>query len=289
MDDVALPQGRLGEQPILDNFTRAALTTGDNTVLTSRRSNALWVTLNRPGSKNALNGSMVAGLERAVEEALADDVHALVIRGAGGTFCSGADLKHMAYLRDHTETGTVEFIARLAAVFSSFQSHPFVTVAAVEGYALAGGFEFLLAADLVIARADAQIGDRHLEYGLLPGAGGSVRLPRAVSGARARYLMLTGEMLDGRTAAEWGLASHAFSEEEFEAGLETIVARVCSRSGDALAAAKRMLHEERDLGLDDAIACERALVADYRRSSPDGRAGLEAFASKTKPEFGAAT
>lgn len=243
-------------------------------------------TLNRPDTRNAINDDVMDGLARSIETAIATGARVLVVRGADGTFCSGADLNHMTYLRDHTEHGTVQFIERLAGLFTLFESEPFVTVAAVEGFALAGGFELLLACDIVLTRADALVGDRHLQYGLLPGAGGSVRLARKTSDARARYLLLTGAMVDGKTAADWGLASFAFPPEEFDVEVERVVERLRTRSADAIAGAKQMLLRERDLELADAIEVEREIVAAYRAKSPDGREGLRAFQAKAEPDFG---
>ena len=245
------------------------------------------LTLNRPETRNAINEAVMDGLARAIQTARTTDARVMVVRGAGGNFCSGADLNHMTYLRDHTEHGTLAFIERLATLFNSFETEPFVTVAAVDGFALAGGFELLLACDIVLAKADALVGDRHLQYGLLPGAGGSVRLARKTSEARARYLLLTGEMIDGRTAADWGLASHVFSPEDFDKEVERVVERLRTRSADAIAAAKQMLLRERDLPLADAIKVEREIVAAYRANSPDGREGLRAFQAKSEPQFGA--
>ena len=249
-------------------------------VLIAREPRVVRATLNRADKRNAINENVIAGLEAAVHAATEDRAAALVIRGAGRTFCSGADLNHMSILREADDGGTERFITRLAAVLRALELAPFATVAAIEGYAVAGGCELLLACDIVFATTDARIGDRHLEYALVPGAGGSVRLPRTLSSARARYLLLTGEVISGSEAETWGLVTRAFPAEEFDDRVEALVERLRSRSRDALATVKRMLTSTAELGLDDGIVVERDLVAEYRHTSPDGLEGLEAFRRK---------
>jgi enoyl-CoA hydratase/carnithine racemase len=258
-------------------------------VLIERSPGVVRATINRPDKRNAINHEVIAGLEAASASARDDGARVLVLRGAGETFCSGADLTHMSRLREEEPPGTEAFIERLAAVLAGFESAPFATLAAVEGYALAGGCEILLACDIVLARSDALIGDRHLEYALLPGAGGSVRLPRALSPARARYLLLTGEVIDGVKAAAWGLVTEALPPEAFEAAVGAVVERLRTRSADAIAMVKRILAETRDVDVDQAIGMERALVTEYRRSSPDGAEGLAAFRAKRAPTHGSNT
>jgi len=244
----------------------------------------LRATIDRPEAMNAIDGHVVAGLEAAVDRAEAERARVLVLRGAGGTFCAGADLAYVLGLVD--DRGALgDYVGRLAAVFDRLEAAPFASLCVVEGYALAGGCEILLACDIVLAAADAKIGDRHLEYGLLPGAGGSIRLERSLPSPRARWLLLSGEMISGAQAAEWGLVTHAFDAAELDAAVEAQVARLASRSRDALATAKRMAMEMRHLPFDEAIRAERERFLDHFLESPDGREGLAAFAERRKPRF----
>jgi enoyl-CoA hydratase/carnithine racemase len=246
-------------------------------VLLSRSPGVVRATINRAHAKNSINEGVIAGLERALDTAEAEGASVMVVRGVGGTFCSGADLKHMKLLRERNDGSTDRFIARLAEVFRRFEHAPIATVAAIEGYAVAGGCEMLLACDIVLATTDAQIGDRHLEYALVPGAGGSIRLPRALSSARARYLLLTGDIIDGTQAEAWGLVTRAFTPDRFELGLEAVVERLRTRSAAAVATIKQMLDHTAELGIDEGIVIERELSSEYRRSSTDSERGLEAF------------
>ena len=150
-------------------------------------------------------------------------------------------------------------------------------MAVVEGFALAGGCELLLACDVVVADEAARIGDRHLELGLLPGAGGSVRLHKALTPARSRWLLLSGEMITGREAADWGLVTRAVPRSEIDEVAEAMIARLASRSGDALAGAKEMIGAVRDIPVTDGVLAERRIFLDYMGKSADVRTGLARF------------
>jgi enoyl-CoA hydratase len=140
----------------------------------------------------------------------------------------------------------------------------------------------LLACDIVLATTEARIGDRHVENALVPGAGASVRLPRTLPSARARYLLLTGETIDGREAEAWGLVTRAVPAEEFDRALAALVERLRTRSGAAIATIKRMLNQTAGLGIDDGIRVERELLTEYRRSSRDSLEGLEGFQRRAR-------
>jgi len=242
-------------------------------------------TIDRPGARNAINEGVVGGLEAALDTAEASRAKVLVLRGAGGTFCAGADLKLVQTLAGdrHRMTG---YVTRLGNVTERLESGPFVSLAVVEGFALAGGCELLMACDLAVASTEARIGDRHLEFGLAPGAGGSVRLVRALPKAQARYLLLTGEAVTGAQAAAWGLVTLAVPPAELEATTEGLVGRLASRSGDALRAVKRMVAAagpERPVG--EAMAAEREIFLDFMDASGDVKEGLAAFAEGRPPRF----
>ncbi|MEP6609794.1 MAG: enoyl-CoA hydratase/isomerase family protein, partial [Burkholderiaceae bacterium] len=151
-------------------------------------------TLDRPEVINALNDALVNGLERAITLAEETDSILLVLRGAGGNFCAGADLKYVSTLIGDLENSLFPYIGRLRNVCDALANSSFISLAIIEGYALAGGFEILMACDLAVATTTAAIGDRHLEYGLAPGLGASVRVAHHLSSKQARYLAFTGEV-----------------------------------------------------------------------------------------------
>jgi enoyl-CoA hydratase len=157
------------------------------------------------------------------------------------------------------------------------EAAPFVSVAVVDGFALAGGCEVLLACDVVVADETARLGDRHLELGLLPGGGGSVRLHKALTPARSHWLLLSGEMISGREAAQWGLVTRAVPAAELDEVAETMIARLASRNARALAGAKEMIAAVRDVPVADGVAAERRIFLDHMGKNEDVRATLGRF------------
>jgi enoyl-CoA hydratase/carnithine racemase len=257
-------------------------------VVLTQEGPVLRATIDRPEARNAISPTVVDGLEAAVRRARDVDARVLVIRGADGTFCAGADLGFVLSTIDEpgalAEGGPfASVIDRLVAVLNEIETGPFVSVAVVDGFALAGGCEILLACDVVVADEAARIGDRHLELGLLPGGGGSVRMYRALSPARARWLLLSGEMISGREAADWGLVTRAVPRDELDGMAEAMVARLASRSGDALAGAKEMIDAVRDVSVADGIAAERRIFLDHMGKSEDVRAALARFLRPKEP------
>lgn len=242
------------------------------------------VVLDRPETKNALHPDVLAGLRAAVVTATRAGCSVFVLSGAGGTLSAGADLTYLrAVLGD--EARLSDYIASIGAVLDLLAAAPFVSIAVVREYALAGGCEMLLACDLSVVSDDARIGDRHLEYGLLPGAGGSVRLPAAVAGPLARRLLYTGEMIDGATAAAWGLVSHSVPAAELTGTVEALVARLARHGPASLAAMKQLYRTARTTPQGEALAAERAVLIDHLRTSADAAEGLAAFAEGRPPDF----
>ncbi len=246
------------------------------------------VMIDRAAAKNALSPAVLDGLDAALDAATAAGCTVLVLRGAGGTLSAGADLPHLAtLLGDPTgaRAALTAYIASIGAVLDRIEAAPCISVAVIGEYALAGGCEIMLACDLAVVSADARIGDRHLEYGLLPGAGGSVRLPRALPAALARRLLYTGEMVDGTTAAAWGLASHVAPAAELDATVDALVARLARHGPDALVRMKRMHHDSAALPPAQALAAERVALVEHLMTSPEAAEGLAAFRAGREPVF----
>lgn len=246
---------------------------------------SVW--LERPQTLNALSPEVVDGLVAAVATASASGCSVMTVRGRGKALSAGADLHHLRPLLD--DPAAVEhYIAAIGRAMDAIEQAPLVSLCVVEGYALAGGCELMLACDLVVATQDARIGDRHLEYGLLPGAGGSVRLTRALPPALARRLLYTGEMLDGDTAAAWGLVGWSVPAAAVENTVDEIVARLRRHSPTALAAMKNLhtaadgipRHDQRE-----ALDAELAVNVHHLNAEPDAREGLDAFTQRRTPRF----
>ena len=149
--------------------------------------------LNRPANRNALDDTLIDALERAVKEAKDDDAtRVVVLAGNGPSFCAGADVRHL--LRLHRGgANPVHFLTRVSETATAISSSHKPWIAALHGHAVAGGLELALACDLVVAAEDTVISDGHLKNSLLPAAGSSVRLPKAVGRNIARFMLLTGK------------------------------------------------------------------------------------------------
>lgn len=241
------------------------------------------IVIDDESTRNALSPAVIGGLGAAIDAATGAGCTAVVVRGAGGTLSSGADLKYLRKVLGD-EPALRAYITSIGATLDRLEAAPFVSICVVDGYAVAGGCEIMLACDLSVVSERARIGDRHLEYGLLPGAGGSVRLTRAVAPAIARRLLYTGEIVDGRTAERLGLVSQAVPADELEDAVDRLVARLARHGADALAGMKR-LHRNAALAEPArAIAEEReALLAHLGGAT--AREGLAAFAERRTPNF----
>jgi enoyl-CoA hydratase len=241
------------------------------------------VTIDNAPARNALAPNVVAGLDVAVEQVTGTGCSVAVVRGAGGTLSAGADLKHLLTALDDP-AAVRAYITSIGTALDRLAAAPFVSVCVVDGYAVAGGCEIMLACDLAVASEQAAIGDRHLEYGLLPGAGGSVRLTRALPPVLARRLLYTAEIVDGRTAYEFGLVSHVATAAELESTVDALVARLARHAPDALAAMKRLHSNARTADPAGAINDERETLLAHLGSATV-REGLSAFAERRPPDF----
>jgi enoyl-CoA hydratase/carnithine racemase len=224
-------------------------------VLTSFDGDIAHVVLNRPQARNAVTVELAAALRQALETA-AETARVIVVRGAGGTFCAGGDFAEVERLRAEgrdalrplfeTFIGACELIAEL----------PVPVVAAVEGHAVAGGFELVQSVDIAVVRDDAVLADNHVNFGMIPGGGGSQRLPRIVGVPRALGHILTGDRLTGARAAEWGVVYRSVPAESFEAEVDALVASLLGKDPAALARIKHLVRAGLRGPLTDGLALE---------------------------------
>jgi enoyl-CoA hydratase len=251
-----------------------------------RDDGAATITLTRERALNALGPELLTGLHAAIDEVRAAGCPVAVVRGRGPALSAGADLPHLLGILDDPDAVRA-YIASIGAALDALEAAPFVSLCVVDGYGVAGGCELMLACDLAVASSAARLGDRHMEYGLLPGAGGSVRLPRALPVALARRLLYTGEIIDGDTAAAWGLVGWSVPPAELERTVDEIVARLLRHSPTALRTVKRLEAQGRELPHRAALDNELDVAVGYIAGHPDAREGLAAFRGKRAPRFGA--
>jgi enoyl-CoA hydratase len=246
-----------------------------------------WLMLNRPDELNSLTADLLGAISERLEEAAADQtLRALVFTGAGRAFCAGADLKSLDALpQAERDQRTAVFLAQASATFTAIVNFPKPVIAAVNGIATAGGLELVLACDIVVAAKGARIGDGHANYGLLPGAGASVRLPRRVGAARAKYLFFTGELVPAETLVAAGLVNEVVENDKLIPRAEEIVSVLATKSPLGLARMKQLAN----FGLDNAseaqgLAFEHALAV-LHTSSFDRNEGIAAFKGRRAPKF----
>lgn len=249
------------------------------------RNRVVYATLSRPDALNGITPEVMDGLEAAMAAVRADaTVKALVITGAGKAFSVGLDIEllHKAFADLSIFEATVR---RLHQVLNDLEALDVPVIAAVNGLTRAGGFELMLACDLVIAAAEARIGDTHLSFGIVPGAGASQRLPRRVGHQRARELILTGRWLTGTEAATIGLALRAAPSDQLEAEVEALLDQLRPLSRPCLSATKRAMVEGQDLPLAEALDVELGHFLRFLAEVPDADEGYRAFVEKRDPEW----
>src|SRR5215213_6938043 len=189
----------------------------------------IW--LNRPEVRNCVNWGLLTQLGEALERAEADDaVRVVLIRGRGNTFCAGADLNML----DAEFLGTTNNSVRIAQVSARTFDRAFnlakPTVAVVEGYAVAGGFELMISCDFAVVADDAKIGDFHIRRALFGGAGPIYRLPRYIGLRKSKELMLTGKLLSGKECVEWGLCNASAPSDQLDQLIQDFCAPLIDKS-----------------------------------------------------------
>jgi len=242
------------------------------------------VTIDHP-PVNALSAPLLEELEAELERLDADDgVRAIVLQGAGErAFVAGADISEFPSLRQAAseEGGSARGIQKLGARMDAART-PFV--AAIHGFCLGGGLELAMCCDIRVAAEDAQLGQPEIKLGLIPGGGGTQRLPRLVGLGRAMLLNMTGDFIDARTAYEWGLVEKVVPGEELLDTALRIARTIAARSPVSVAVLRELTRTTRDLPLEEGLRRE---ADGFRRclESEDGAEGVAAFLEKREPQF----
>jgi enoyl-CoA hydratase len=234
------------------------------------------ITINRPQTRNAVDEAVARGIAAAIDELdPRPDVAAIVLTGAGGTFCAGMDLKGFL-AGENSMAGGRGF----AGITQRPPATP--TVAAVEGYALAGGFEVALACDLIVASEEARFGLPEVTRGLVAAAGGLFRLPRQIPYHLAMEIALTGAHVPAGRLHQAGLINRLVPPGEVLGVARALAAQVAANAPLALAATKRIIVESADWPSEEAFARQNAISGPVF-SSADAREGAAAFAGKRPP------
>ena len=240
------------------------------------------VTLNRPKQLNALNDALMDELGAALLAWDADDaIGCIVITGSEKAFAAGADIGAMAtysYMDVHRN----EYITRNWETLRRIRKP---VIAAVAGFALGGGCELAMMCDFIIAADSARFGQPEIKLGIIPGAGGTQRLPRAVGKAKAMDLVLTGRMMDAAEAERAGLVSRVVPAAELMTVALAAAQTICEMSGPSVAMAKECVNRAFEGSLADGVSFERRTFHSLF-ATEDQKEGMAAFVAKRKPEFG---
>jgi enoyl-CoA hydratase len=238
------------------------------------------LTVNRPAVRNALDGPTVDEFHRALDEVRAARSTVLIVTGAGDrSFVSGADIRAIRERRRDDALASIN-----SRLMSAVESHEAVSIAAVNGHALGGGCELALACDLRIAADNAVFGLPEPSLGIIPGAGGTQRLPRIVGLGRAKQMILAGERWDAATALAHGLVAAVVPSQELLAEARAIAGRVLALGPLAVRLAKAALNASAQMPLGAGLAFESTAQA-ITFESRDKQEGTTAFLEKRRPDF----
>jgi enoyl-CoA hydratase/carnithine racemase len=246
-------------------------------------SGILTIWLNRPHKRNCVSPQLLRELEAAVDRAAKDDkALAVVFRGRGNTFCSGADLDQLVGPVLHESSVSLQLAIDSARTYDKIFNMKKPTIAAVEGYAVAGGFELMISCDFALASSEARIGDFHIRRALFGGAGPIYRLPRMIGMRKSKELMLTGKLLSGDECVEWGLMNASAVPDKFDQLIQDFCAPLIDKSPFCMWMTKMALNRGLDADTNTLITLE-TMTCNVVHHSDDAKEGVAAFLEKRKP------
>ena len=240
----------------------------------------IW--LNRPHVRNCVNWDLLRQMRDRIDEAAEDDnIRALVFRGRGHTFCAGADLRMLSSEHLGTSRDSLKLANFSAETYNRIQTMDKPTFAAVEGYAVAGGFELVISCDFALAADNARIGDFHIRRALFGGCGPIYRLPRIMGLRKAKELMLSGKLLTGEESAspEWNLCNAWAPADQFDDLVRDFVAEFTINSPFCMKVTKNTLNRGLDADQESLIVMEQ-MACNVCHNSNDAKEGVAAFLEK---------
>ena len=257
------------------------MTTYD-TLLVEQQQHIVYVTLNRPTALNALNIPLRRDLKQCFTDLQADpDVRVVVITGAGRAFCAGADIKEWreptSVVEDREDRMRLNFWQAMSRCEAPI-------IAAINGYALGGGCELAMYCDMRVASDQAQLGLTEVTLGIIPGGGGTQRLPRLVGRGKALELILTGRHIDAPEALRLGLVEQVVAHAQLKAAVEDLAQTIVSRAPLAVKYAKEAIVRGLELPLTEGLKVEAELYT-LLRTTEDRMEGAKAFQEKRAPQF----
>ena len=251
-----------------------------NTIIVETRGRVGLVTLNRPQALNALNEALIAELNDALSGFEADaGVGCTVITGSEKAFAAGADVKEMA-----EKTYVESYLGRFLDGWTRIAETRKPVIAAVSGFCLGGGLELAMMCDIIIAADSAKFALPEITLGIMPGAGGTQRLPRFIGKAKAMDLILTGRMMDAAEAERAGLVARVVAPEKLIDEALAAAAKIASYSQPIVMMAKETVNRAQETSLAEGARFERRLFLSMF-ATEDQKEGMKAFIEKRKPDF----
>ncbi len=250
----------------------------EHVVMTDIDDGVLTITLNRPAAKNAVNKAVAEGIAAAIDELESNSaLRVAILTGAGGTFCSGMDLKAFV-------TGELPIVEGrgFAGLCEYTPAKPLI--AAIEGYALAGGFELAISCDLVVAADDSKFGIPEVKRGLAAGAGGLVKLPKQIPSRIAKELALTGDFISAQRAFDLGLINEVVPAGSALDAAKALARKIAANGPLAVALSKQVVDGAQDWSSDEMFAKQQAIIQPIF-TSEDAIEGATAFAEKRAPQW----
>jgi len=236
------------------------------------------ITFNRPEAMNALNNQMRAEFREAIAEVAADEsIRVLILTGAGRAFVAGSDIKELK----QTTPFAAHQIKRLGQLVEELDKP---VIAAVHGFALGGGCEIAMGCDIIIASDKAKFGQPEINLGLIPGGGGTQRLPALVGACRAKELIFSGEIIRAEEADRIGLVNRVVPLDQLMPVVKALAEKIATKSPAALKIAKAAVNRGLQTGLESGLAYERELYS-LSLSLEDKIEGVNAFIEKREPQF----
>jgi enoyl-CoA hydratase/carnithine racemase len=243
------------------------------------------ITLNRPKALNALSGELLDELCSALDVFEGDTaIRVIVLTGSEKAFAAGADIRNMAEASAVDMNEHNDLARGLRRMARQFKATTKPVIAAVSGYALGGGCELAMLCDIIIASESAQFGQPEINLGVIPGAGGTQRLTRAIGKYKAMDLVLSGRSLSAQEAFDAGLVAHVFTKDQYLAEALKLAHRIAGKSPIALKAAKEAVSKVDEMSLAEGTEFERRLFY-LLFATDDQKEGMKAFIEKREPQF----
>ena len=268
-----------------DDKNKSDIVIAERFELETKENYLALITLNRPKDLNPIDWETIQRVHTVFKELMSDQSNRVIVFiGAGRAFSAGGDLKaYLTLMSD--EEGFRSFLEDFAALQSSMRNAPQPVIALINGICVAGGLELLLACDFAYAAESAKIGDGHVNFGQIGGAGSQVLLPRTILPSRAREIIFTGKLFSAAEALEWGLVNRVVPDGELmEAGL-AFANSVATKSPLGIRIIRQLMARSLDLSEEEAAYLERQMVHHYCLTSHDCREGLLAFSETRPPKF----